>query len=217
MRVRFKEKHLIVSAESAAEREEIAAHAAVRNGHVFHLTAHGDKGFALEDLGVRADALEEPLNISSRIPDPMLRPISNLAFTPFELDGQAYASVEGFWQGLKTEDPGERTRIAALWGAAAKFASAEFPAAYEFHYLGKKHRVGRWEHWHLMYRACAAKFTQNAEARNALLLTGRRCLEHRMRRDSDTIPGIVMADIWMRVRREIQQGRTAGAGPDAGS
>ena len=206
MKVRFKDKMLIVSAESAGEQEEIAARAASRDGHIFRFMAAGEKGFALEDLGPREEALGEPINIGSTMADERLRVISNLAPAPFELDGRLYASVEGFWQGLKTEDPAERSRVAGLSGMIAKTAGRAFSQGMEFSYEGKAYRVGRPEHWHLMYRACFAKFTQNQEAMQALLLTGNRPLEHRMKRDSETIPGVIMADIWMRVRRRIWEG-----------
>jgi predicted NAD-dependent protein-ADP-ribosyltransferase YbiA (DUF1768 family) len=55
-----------------------------------------------------------------------------------------------------------------------------------------------------MTRACRAKFTQHAEAMAALLGTGERPLVHRMRRDSRTIPGAVMAEIWMKLRAELR-------------
>ena len=41
-------------------------------------------------------------------------------------------------------------------------------------------------------------------AREALLSTGTRPLMHRMRRDSKTIPGVIMADIWMRLRERLR-------------
>jgi hypothetical protein len=56
-----------------------------------------------------------------------------------------------------------------------------------------------------MEQACRAKFSQNEEARTALLATGRRPLVHRMRRDSRTIPGVIMADIWMRIRDRLRE------------
>jgi hypothetical protein len=42
--------------------------------------------------------------------------LSNLAPTPFVLDGREYASVEGFWQGLKFEDEAQRAIIAKISG-----------------------------------------------------------------------------------------------------
>lgn len=55
-----------------------------------------------------------------------------------------------------------------------------------------------------MRKACEAKFTLNSEAREALLATGERWLTHKVRRVSRTIPGAIMADIWMRIRAKLQ-------------
>jgi predicted NAD-dependent protein-ADP-ribosyltransferase YbiA (DUF1768 family) len=69
-----------------------------------------------------------------------------------------------------------------------------------------------------MLRACRAKFMQHTEARRALLSTGERPLTHGTRKDSRTIPGAVMADVWMRVRRELakdgEADRSQPATPD---
>lgn len=54
-----------------------------------------------------------------------------------------------------------------------------------------------------MVFACWAKFTQHEASRQALLGTGDRPLEHKTRRDSRNVPGVVMADIWMKVRRGL--------------
>ena len=55
-----------------------------------------------------------------------------------------------------------------------------------------------------MRRACEAKFAQHAGARTALLDTGERWLTHKVRKDSRTIPGAIMADIWMQIRERLQ-------------
>jgi predicted NAD-dependent protein-ADP-ribosyltransferase YbiA (DUF1768 family) len=57
----------------------------------------------------------------------------------------------------------------------------------------------------LMRRACKAKFEQNENARAALLGTGTRPLVHLVRPDSRTIPGVVMADIWMKLRADLRR------------
>lgn len=56
-----------------------------------------------------------------------------------------------------------------------------------------------------MAKACRAKFTQHEAARQALLGTGERPLIHRLPRgrDSRTIPGLIMADIWMKLRTRL--------------
>jgi hypothetical protein len=55
-----------------------------------------------------------------------------------------------------------------------------------------------------MRRACEAKLAQNDDARAALLATGERPLVHRVRHDSRSIPGVVMADIWMALRARLR-------------
>lgn len=112
-----------------------------------------------------------------------------------------------FWQGLKFDGASERARIAGLFGAEAKRAAEGVPERDTITYQETTIRVGRPEHWALMRQACMAKFTQNEIARNAILATGQRPLTHRVRRDSQTIPGVVMAHIWMRIRTLLQDGR----------
>jgi predicted NAD-dependent protein-ADP-ribosyltransferase YbiA (DUF1768 family) len=65
-----------------------------------------------------------------------------------------------------------------------------------------------------MHRACWAKFSTHAEAQAALLATGERPLVHRLRRDSRTIPGVIMAEIWMKIRRRLREGTTHPPDPE---
>ena len=175
----------------------MAAHA----GQVFRL--HGsDRGASLHAMGEEAEACREPLNITSRSPGD-LHLISNFGPTPFVLDGMSYECIEGFWQGLRFPDEVDRQRIAKLHGRAAKAAGYDAPSDEEFHYGGKRVLVGTWEHWQLMRRACIAKFEQHDAARAALRATGTRPLTHKMRSDSRTIPGVIMAQIWMDIRARL--------------
>jgi predicted NAD-dependent protein-ADP-ribosyltransferase YbiA (DUF1768 family) len=152
-------------------------------------------------LGERAHACRAPINVVSNSQDPAVRLISNFATAPFELNGQRYTSVESFWQGLKFTNASDRRRLARLEGARAQKEGEKQGYGRAIEYGGKEFPVGTWEHWQLMERACSAKFERNPEALNALLSTGNRPLEHRVRRDSKTIPGAIMADIWMRIRQ----------------
>ena len=181
--------------------EEAAAWLADHRGQVFKL--HGDdRVLRLHALGPAEDACREPINITSKATKP-LNLVSNFAHTPFVLDDEVYASVEGFWQGLKFTDQEDRRRLGSLWGSQAKDVAFCAPASDTFVYRGAVVRVGTWDHWQLMERACRAKFSQHEAARAALLSTAERPLIHRMKRDSRTIPGVVMADIWMRIRSDI--------------
>lgn len=203
MRARLKGGMIIITTEDADEREEFARFAAVAAGHVFLMHSATDKGGALEDLGPSEMACREPINVTYSV-DERWRPISNLAETPFELNKRAYASVEGFWQGLKFDDETDRKRVGALHGQEAKLAGKSQPERETIVYDGAVVAVGRPEHWALMRLACTAKFTQNQLAREALLATGERLLTHRVRHDSRTIPGAIMADIWMSIRTRLR-------------
>jgi predicted NAD-dependent protein-ADP-ribosyltransferase YbiA (DUF1768 family) len=152
----------------------------------------------------------EPINVVSHSPDPLVRLIANFAPTPFVLDGKTYACVEAFWQSLRFDDA-DRDAIARLDGASAKRISSTRPYGSHVDYLGQRYAVGTNEHWALMQRACRAKFEQNETARAALLATGDRPLIHRVRVDSTTIPGVIMADIWMKLRAQLRHSPPAAA------
>ena len=203
MKVRLKPNLVVVTAESAEEREELVQWGREVDGHVFALKLQDAQTFRLSALGTRADACREPINVTSRSPDPAIQLISNFAHTPFELDGLQYGSIEAFWQGLKFPDEARRREIAPLHGDAARQAGFGAPEADTLEYHGRTSRVGTSDHWRLMSFACWAKFNQHEAAKQALLGTGERPLAHKTRRDSRNIPGVVMADIWMKVRRGL--------------
>jgi predicted NAD-dependent protein-ADP-ribosyltransferase YbiA (DUF1768 family) len=171
----------------------------IHRDEVFYLRQNEHGNLKFYTMGSRLEACREPINITSKSPQPF-RLISNFAHTPFTLDGLCYASIEGFWQGLKFQQDEDRRRLAELHGSAAKDAGFYAPPSDQLNYLGKDVRIGTWDHWQLMERACTAKFEQNEDAALALRMTGKRPLVHQMKRDSKTIPGVIMAEIWMRLR-----------------
>jgi ribA/ribD-fused uncharacterized protein len=204
MRATLKDNMLIVIPETDEERVAFGAWRTAHKGHVFRLTDGGTKGGALQGLGRQVDACREPINIAFNVVEPRWRVISNLAASPFELRGRCYESVEGFWQGLKFSGEAQRAEIAQMSGVEAVRAGSEGDSEGEFVLDGRTHAFGGPGHHALMREACWAKFTQYPEARRALLATGERPLTHRVRRDSVTIPGALMADIWMRIRVRLR-------------
>jgi len=150
------------------------------------------------------DSEDGPINVT-RSMEPRFAAISNLAKVRFELDGHIYASVEGFWQGLKFPGETDRERLASMSGIEAKEAGDAAPKTTSFAYLGQSIAMGSPEHHVLMERACNAKFEQDARARTALLATGTRILTHVVPQDSKNIPGVVMSAIWTRIRERVQQ------------
>ena len=207
MKLTFRNNVVGLAAETP-EEQEICAILCAANGHIFQLHAASERGMAFSMIGPEDDARRAPLNIVRSIA-PRFAPISNLAHTPFELDGLEYASVEGFWQGLKAVDPAQRRAMAKLSGGEAKGRGSAIGQPPEFDYGGTTIAAGSPRHWSLMQAACSAKFAQHRGAREALLATGERWLTHKLRKDSLTIPGAIMADIWMRIRARLQENGSA--------
>jgi hypothetical protein len=194
---------LVLIPESDLERHDLEAWRQSHSHHLLEIAGNEGDALVLNDLGPRSEVSHEPINIHSHTPDPTWRLIGNFAPTPFYLDGAHYASVESFWQSLKFDDERQRTQIARADGADAKSRGEEKGYGPTIRYGGEEIPAGTWVHWQLMEKACRAKFTQNAEARAALLSTTTRPLEHRLRHDSRTIPGVIMAGIWMKLRHEL--------------
>jgi predicted NAD-dependent protein-ADP-ribosyltransferase YbiA (DUF1768 family) len=203
MKTLLQVNRLVLVPESEDEHVALSSWRARHNNLVFAVSPKATDGATLVALGPRADACREPINVTSRSPEP-IRLIANFAPTPFMLDGAHYACVEAFWQALRFP-PDERGRVAAMDGATAKRESVRNPYGASVTYDGRAIPVGTYEHWQLMRRACKAKFEQNENARAALLGTGTRPLVHLVRPDSRTIPGVVMADIWMKLRAELRR------------
>ncbi len=204
MKVSVKKGQIILVDDGDESR--LAAALRALNGNAVSVQVRSDVCIVLEDLGAREEACREPINIARSV-DERYRPISNFQPTPFILDGETYASVEGFWQSLKYPSADERRRVGGLSGVEAKKAGGKGPKSPSFEYLGDVITTGTYDHWVLMERACMAKFTQDRRAREALLATGNRPLTHLVRGDSKTIPGVIMAAIWMRIRKRIRAER----------
>lgn len=109
MKLSFRNNVVGLSAETP-EEEAICAQLCAADGHVFKLHATSERGMAFSTIGPEDEARRAPLNIVQSIA-PRFAPISNLAHTPFVLDGLDYASIEGFWQGLKTDDPDRKSVV----------------------------------------------------------------------------------------------------------
>ncbi len=204
MRIILKTGILAFAFDTEENLQAFAEWRAVYGGHVFAFEADSDRGGSFHDLGPREDACREPINITFSRKNEQFRLISNLAPSPFVLNGKLYASVEGFWQSMKFPEGDRRQAVTQLWGDDAKRAGAKAPPIGQVSLAGQVYPVGGSEHRDLILRACRAKFDANPPARAALLATGDRPLTHKVRHDSKTIPGVVLAEMWMRIRRELR-------------
>jgi hypothetical protein len=205
MRVLLKDHLVVLIPESVKETQQLESWRAAHLGHVFCAHSHNEQAMELHGLGERREACREPINVVSNSPDRAARLISNFAEAPFELGSGITPSSRS---GKASSSAG--TASAGAWHSLRRLAREEGDKqgyAPTVSYPGQEIPVGTWAHWQLMERACRAKFSQSPEAAAALLGTGDRPPMHVMRRDSRTIPGVVMAAIWMRIRKELRQNR----------
>lgn len=157
------------------------------------------------------------LNISFRLSEssPEGQLLSNLAHTPFELDGRRYASREGLWQGLYYGEDADRERIAQLFGREAKMSGRDKPKdKTHITYMGVPIEIGSAEHHAIMRRAIHASVEQNPDLRAALLSTGDKLLTHILHRpdgslepDSKSLPADKFTEMMM-AERELQKRRS---------
>lgn len=120
----------------------------------------------------------EPLNISFNNRESSdARLLSNLAHTPFDLDGIRWASVEAFWKALYHPEH-ERPVFREQYGipAWAIFLDRPYPKTIQFH--GQTIEVGSTDHHILMERALRAKIRQNPSVQDALKRTRYRVYKH---------------------------------------
>ncbi|MCX6725719.1 MAG: hypothetical protein NT052_00165 [Candidatus Shapirobacteria bacterium] len=157
--------------------------------------------------------IEKIINVNSTSENETEKVLSNLAHTPFDMDGKHYESVEGFWQGLKfPEGSDEREKIAELFGIEAKKAGRKAEDLAEFEYQGKKFKIGSKEHQKLIKKAITAKLKQNPSVLNLLLKTGEKKITHILKNsvgqispDSKTIPGEKFCQILMDLREDFRK------------
>ena len=103
--------------------------------------------------------------------------LSNFEFSPFEIDGVTYATVEHYFQSVKfLEDPDYADRV----------RKAETPASAKALGRSRKHKLREdWDEFRIeaMKTALVAKFTQNKKLGDLLASTGDRMLVENAPRD----------------------------------
>ena len=203
MKIQEAEGRIVLLPETDSELQLIASMVEANENLIFQLQ-RTQESISFVNLGAKEDACNIAINILYSSESDTAKLISNLGHTPFLMDDMQFESVEAFWQGLKFEAH-ERADIAKMFGKEAKKMGSRVKYKKYVSYKGQKIRVGAPEHWELMNRACLHKFTQNQFAQKALLETGIRPLYHKPRRDSKTIPGPIMAGIWMDIRSKLRK------------
>lgn len=152
--------------------------------------------------------------------------LSNFAETPFELDGQLYQSLEGFWQMMKFPENDQDVRAkfpGIVWphnrNQVAKMVAFEAKSAGKFGsdvmkkmdinwvtYTGRQleyRTAQKGDHYNLIMRATLAKLEANPEVKRLLLLTGDLVLKPDHKQDADTPPAWKYFEIWMEIRKQL--------------
>jgi len=119
--------------------------------------------------------------------------LSNFTPHPFELDGIYCASMEGFLQALKFENPDVQAEVCKLTGLAAKRRGGKRNKAWKreqsLWWRGRKMDRGGHEYQQLLDRAYRAMFNQSDSFRRALKATQKATLTHSIGKSkpSDTV------------------------------
>lgn len=105
--------------------------------------------------------------------------LSNFAPHPFTIDGIECASMEGFLQSLKFNNPDMQKYVCSLVGKAAKFKGKrkKWYRTQTLYWLGKEYKRDSEEYQQLLDRAYMALFS-NEGFRKALAATGNSSITH---------------------------------------
>lgn len=122
-----------------------------------------------------------PLNCSGSSQEEIGRQMSNLFFSPFRFHGLQFASLEGWYIGLKTLDEQLRLELAQLHGMEAKRRGKKLSRKEKLthsRFAGVEFALGSPEHHALVKDALREKLLQNRSILIAFLQTAPRPIVH---------------------------------------
>jgi predicted NAD-dependent protein-ADP-ribosyltransferase YbiA (DUF1768 family) len=153
------------------------------------------------------------LNVYSRSEDWRGRTLSNFSDHPFILNGQRFANVEGFIQGIAFPE-GDTRRDWAFQAEGREAKSLEDAAEKKNAWWnGKRIPFGSRDHHKVIEQAIREKFRQNPDAQEALLATQGLTLVHILPTPDppDTcLPASIFCEILMRVRNDLCRRHSSG-------
>lgn len=129
--------------------------------------------------------------------------LSNFARRPFELDGIAIESMEGFLQGLKFKNPDMQAEMCKLFGMKAKKAGAKknWQTSQTLWWRGEPIKRDSQEYQDLLDRAYNACFYNNPTAQKALLASGNATLKHSVGRTKKKETVLTIREFCSRLER----------------
>jgi len=129
--------------------------------------------------------------------------LSNFSPHPFVFRGLEIASMEGFLQGLKFENPEMQKHVFTLVGRAAKFKGKKKKWFRTQTLFWQGEPIDRHSDAYqlLLDQAFEALFTQNDSARRALLATGNAVLQHSMGKSNESQTVLTRSEFVSRLTR----------------
>ena len=136
--------------------------------------------------------------------------LSNFTPHPFEIDGVACASMEGFLQSLKFKKPDMQVEICKLVGKAAKFKGKKkkWWKTQTLYWQGVEYKRDSKEYQDLLDRAFSA-LAQNTSFQKALLATNNATLTHSLGKSKIQETVLTKQEFCsrlLRIRNELQKG-----------
>jgi hypothetical protein len=144
------------------------------------------------------------LNASFRSNNPNERKVSNLSYSLFFFEGRECHSIEGWYQGTKRSGDDIQDHIFKTSGIYAKNFSK--PTNY-IYWNSEKIKAGSQSHWDLIFQAQICKYTQDKEAKEALLSSGNSSITHKVGRDSALYPAKIYCQHLAKIRTMLQNGK----------
>uniref|UniRef100_UPI003341F7E4 hypothetical protein n=1 Tax=Castellaniella defragrans TaxID=75697 RepID=UPI003341F7E4 len=130
--------------------------------------------------------------------------LSNFSLSPFELDGQLLASVEGFIQGIKfPPDHPARARAFVSWAWEAKECGRGADKRFVY-WDDRRIEFGGADHHRLVERALRARFAQNEGLRRVLSATRGLDILHQTGEGPESTPMSLPAAAFCRILTDIR-------------
>jgi predicted NAD-dependent protein-ADP-ribosyltransferase YbiA (DUF1768 family) len=147
-----------------------------------------------------------PINCASSSDEQVGQDVSNFAHTPFIFRGIEFASVEGFYQGIKFPEGEKRAKVFAMHGVYARSAGKKAKTK-QTTFDGQTFTMGSPEHHAIMKEAIRAKMEQHPEIARAFVATRPRPIIHDTGRPArkSAFPVEVFCRIVSEIREEFAE------------
>jgi predicted NAD-dependent protein-ADP-ribosyltransferase YbiA (DUF1768 family) len=167
---------------------------------------------------------ENQLNIRSDSSNPIGKILSNLADTPFEVEGIIFPSVESALQGIKFKDPKKQQEVFKMDGKSALLEGRKVTLSIKdditeyVYWKGKEIKYNSNEHRMLVAMFIREKIRQNKKVQEALLATEENFIFHDVGQENPntSLPEKLYIEILLAERKILKKLETISIKIDGG-